>query len=84
MLYQLSSRTDFNMGFFSLQVAATRAVCGDFSNPLLVVLVRPETSTAFTKACEPVKSEGPLVNEELVGDRYQEYEDSVLQKLQKV
>ncbi|PWA93820.1 DnaJ domain-containing protein [Artemisia annua] len=64
-------------------VAATRAVCGDFSNPLLVVLVQPETSTSFPTAREPVKSEGPLVNEELVGARYQAFEDSVLQKLQK-
>ena len=65
------------MGFVLLQVAATRvAVCGDFSNPLLV--------EAFPTAREPVKSEGPLVNEVLVGARSKAYEDSVLQKLQKV
>ena len=64
------------MGFVLLQVAATRAVCGDFSNPLLVA--------AFPTAREPVKSEGPLVNEELVCARNKTYEDSVLQKLQKV
>ena len=77
MLYQVTSRAVFTMGFVLLQVAATRAVCGDFSNPLLVI-------TAFPTAREPVKSEGPLVNEELVCARYLAFEDSVLQKLQKV
>ena len=43
-----------------------------------------DNKTAFTTSHETVTSEGPLVNEELVGDGYLAFEDSVLQKLQKV
>lgn len=63
-------------------VAATGTVCGDLSNPLLVVPLQP-AGTAFPTAREPVKPDIPQVKEELVGARYQAFEDSVLQKLRK-
>ncbi|XP_076956382.1 uncharacterized protein LOC143631508 [Bidens hawaiensis] len=61
-------------------VAATGTICGDISNPLLVVPLQPAVATFFSSAREPVVSQ---VNEELVGTGYQAFEDSVLQKLQK-
>ncbi|XP_024988218.1 dnaJ homolog subfamily C member 17 isoform X2 [Cynara cardunculus var. scolymus] len=65
-------------------IAATGTVCGDLSNPLLVVPLQPAVTSAFPTAREPVESDGPKLNEDLVGARYQAFEDSVLQKLQKV
>ncbi|CAH1423427.1 unnamed protein product [Lactuca virosa] len=65
-------------------VAATGTVCGDLSNPLLVIPLQPTVANSFPTFREPVKSSnGQLVNEDLVGARYQAFEDSVLQKLQK-
>ncbi|KAI3750017.1 hypothetical protein L2E82_20641 [Cichorium intybus] len=64
-------------------IAATGTVCGDLSNPLLVIPLQPAVSNVFPTAREPVKSNGQHVNEDLVGARYQAFEDSVLQKLQK-
>ncbi|KAL8200359.1 hypothetical protein R6Q57_011698 [Mikania cordata] len=61
-------------------VAATGTMCGDLSNPLLVVPLQPAVATSFPTAREPV---APQLNEDLVGARYQAFEDSVLQKLQK-
>ncbi|KAI3804038.1 hypothetical protein L1987_32206 [Smallanthus sonchifolius] len=61
-------------------VAATGTMCGDLSNPLLVVPLQPAVATSFPAAREPVR---PQLNEDLVGARYQAFEDSVLQKLQK-
>ncbi|KAL4581986.1 hypothetical protein LXL04_006523 [Taraxacum kok-saghyz] len=66
-------------------IAATGTVCGDLSNPLLVIPLQPAVTNSFPTAREPVKSsDGIRLNENLVGSRYQAYEDSVLQKLQKV
>ncbi|KAK1419351.1 hypothetical protein QVD17_28517 [Tagetes erecta] len=62
-------------------VAATGTMCGDISNPLLVVPLQPAVAASFPSAHEPVV--GPQLNEDLVGARYQAFEDSVLQKLQK-
>ncbi|CAH1422991.1 unnamed protein product [Lactuca virosa] len=65
-------------------VAATGTVCGDLSNPLLVIPLEAAVTNSFPTFREPVKSSnGEHVNEELVGARYQAFEDSVLQKLQK-
>ncbi|KAJ0700136.1 putative RNA recognition motif domain, DnaJ domain, RNA-binding domain superfamily [Helianthus annuus] len=61
-------------------MAATGTMCGDISNPLLVVPLQPAVATSFPMAREPVV---PQRNEELVGAGYQAFEDSVLQKLQK-
>ncbi|KAJ9560711.1 hypothetical protein OSB04_005871 [Centaurea solstitialis] len=65
-------------------IAATGTVCGDLSNPLLVIPLQPAVSSAFPTARGPVESDGLKLNEDLVGARYQAFEDSVLQKLQKV
>ncbi|KAM0037326.1 hypothetical protein Hdeb2414_s0014g00436801 [Helianthus debilis subsp. tardiflorus] len=62
-------------------MAATGTMCGDISNPLLVVPLQPAVATSFPMAREPVV---PQRNEELVGAGYQAFEDLVLQKLQKV
>ncbi|KAL6496564.1 hypothetical protein OROGR_029822 [Orobanche gracilis] len=65
-------------------VAATGTVCGDVSNPLLVIPLQPSVANAFPSAREPVKSSDEIrLNENLVGSRYQAFEDSVLQKLRK-
>lgn len=64
-------------------IAATGTVCGDLSNPLLVIPLQPAVTTAFPTARGPVESDGPKLNEDLVGARYQAFEDSVLQKMQK-
>ncbi|KAK9074798.1 hypothetical protein SSX86_003116 [Deinandra increscens subsp. villosa] len=61
-------------------MAATGTMCGDLSNPLLVVPLQPTVAASFPTAREPVV---PQLNEDLVGARYQAFEDSVLQKLQK-
>ncbi|KAM7479469.1 hypothetical protein LguiA_027682 [Lonicera macranthoides] len=62
-------------------VAATGTVCGDLSNPLLVLPLQP--AAAFPSAREPVEPDGPKLSN-LVGAGYQAFEDSVLKKLQKV
>ncbi|XP_071734531.1 uncharacterized protein [Rutidosis leptorrhynchoides] len=56
--------------------AATGTVLGDYSNPLLVIPLQPT-------AREPVKSSDTKLSGDLFGTRYQAFEDSVLQKLQK-
>ncbi|KAK1439234.1 hypothetical protein QVD17_05050 [Tagetes erecta] len=62
-------------------VAATGTMCGDLSNPLLVIALQPAAAAAsFPTAHERV---GPQLNEDLVGARYQAFEDSVMQELQK-
>nr|XP_043625152.1 dnaJ homolog subfamily C member 17-like [Erigeron canadensis]XP_043625153.1 dnaJ homolog subfamily C member 17-like [Erigeron canadensis] len=71
------------MGTKEAVVAATGTVCGDLSNPLLVVPLQPAGATSFPTAHEPVKPNGPQLNEHLVGVGYQAFEDSVLQKLKK-
>ncbi|XP_071716965.1 uncharacterized protein [Rutidosis leptorrhynchoides] len=63
-------------------VAATGTVLGDYSNPLLVIPLQPAGPTDFRTAREPVKPD-PQLSADLVGTRYQAFEDSVLQKLQK-
>ncbi|KAM0025775.1 hypothetical protein Hdeb2414_s0021g00578531 [Helianthus debilis subsp. tardiflorus] len=55
-------------------------MCGDISNPLLVVPLQPAVATSFPMAREPVV---PQRNEELVGAGYQAFEDSVLTKTSK-
>ncbi|KAM7479470.1 hypothetical protein LguiA_027683 [Lonicera macranthoides] len=62
-------------------VASTGTVCGDLSNPLLVLPLQPVV--AFQSAWEPVEPDGPKLSN-LVGASYQAFEDSVLKKLQKV
>ncbi|CAH1423426.1 unnamed protein product [Lactuca virosa] len=60
------------------RVAASGSVCGDVSNPLLVIRLQ-----AAVANCEPVKSsdgQQHVNEEEVVGEAF---EDSVLQKLQK-
>ena len=69
---------------YILQVGAAGTVCGDLSNPLLVVPLQPAVSSAFLTARGRVESDGLKLNEDLVGAGYQAFEDSVLQKLQKV
>ncbi|KAK9074799.1 hypothetical protein SSX86_003117 [Deinandra increscens subsp. villosa] len=62
-------------------VAATGTMCGDLSNPLLVVPLQPTVAASFPTAREPVV---PQLNEVLGGVGYQAFEDSVLQNLQKL
>jgi DnaJ family protein C protein 17 len=61
-------------------VAATGTMCGDLSNPLLVLPLQPKA--AFPFAREPVQPDEPKMSN-LVGAGYQAFEDSVLKKLQK-
>lgn len=61
-------------------VAATRTVCGDLSNPLLVVPLQPVVATDFPSVNKPVEKE---LRNDLVGAGYQDFEDSVMKKLQK-
>ncbi|XP_021905361.1 dnaJ homolog subfamily C member 17-like [Carica papaya] len=61
-------------------VAATKTVCGDLSNPLLVVPLQREAAMEFPTAEKSAETEN-LSN--LVGAGYQAFEDSVLEKLQK-
>ncbi|KAA8535968.1 hypothetical protein F0562_028446 [Nyssa sinensis] len=63
-------------------VAATGSVCGDLSNPLLVVPLQPTVISAFPSAQKSVEPDGPKLSN-LVGAGYQAFEDSVLKKLQK-
>ena len=58
-------------------------MCGDLSNPLLVLPLQPAAGAAFPSAREPVEPDGPKLSN-LVGAGYQAFEDSVLKKLQKV
>ncbi|XP_071696303.1 uncharacterized protein [Rutidosis leptorrhynchoides] len=62
-----------------IKVAASGTVLGDYSNPLLVIPLQPAGPTAR----EPVKKSDTQLSGDLVGTRYQAFEDSVLQKLQK-
>lgn len=54
---------------------------GDLSNPLLVLPLQP---VAVTDAPPVQKSDEPDRLNNLIGASYQTFEDSVLQKLQKV
>uniref|UniRef100_A0A5B7B132 Putative DnaJ domain-containing protein n=1 Tax=Davidia involucrata TaxID=16924 RepID=A0A5B7B132_DAVIN len=63
-------------------VAATGSVCGDLSNPLLVLPLQPAVITEFPRAQKSVELDGPKLSN-LVGAGYQAFEDSVLKKLQK-
>ncbi|OWM83975.1 dnaJ homolog subfamily C member 17 [Punica granatum] len=60
-------------------VAATKIVCGDLSNPLLVVPLQPTVPADYPSFQKPVENDH-LDN--LVGAGYQDFEDSVLKKLQ--
>uniref|UniRef100_A0A7N0UZM5 J domain-containing protein n=1 Tax=Kalanchoe fedtschenkoi TaxID=63787 RepID=A0A7N0UZM5_KALFE len=62
--------------------AATGSVCGDLSNPLLVLPLQPAVPFAqdFPTVQTPVESD---TISKLVGPGYQAFEDSVLEKLQK-
>ncbi|KAK4801105.1 hypothetical protein SAY86_021592 [Trapa natans] len=62
-------------------VAATGTTCGDLSNPLLVVPLHPTVAADFPSFPKPVEKD-PL--DKIVGKGYQDYEDSVMKKLQKV
>lgn len=73
----------FEMLFPILQVAATGSVCGDLSNPLLVLPLQPAVAAPFQSVQQPVESESPKLSN-LVGAGYQALEDSVLTKLRKV
>ncbi|KAF8020642.1 hypothetical protein BT93_G1162 [Corymbia citriodora subsp. variegata] len=61
-------------------VAATRTVCGDLSNPLLVVPLQPVVLADFPSVNKPVEKD---LRNDLVGAGYQDFEDSVMKKLQK-
>ncbi|GFZ00498.1 DNAJ heat shock N-terminal domain-containing protein [Actinidia rufa] len=62
-------------------VAATGTVCGDLTNPLLVLPLQPAVATAFTRPHEQhVEPDGPKLNN-LVGAGYQSFEASVLKKM---
>ncbi|KAL3730903.1 hypothetical protein ACJRO7_027860 [Eucalyptus globulus] len=61
-------------------VAATRTVCGDLSNPLLVVPLQPVVAPDFPSVNKPVEKD---LRNDLVGAGYQDFEDSVMKKLQK-
>ncbi|KAK9286157.1 hypothetical protein L1049_014539 [Liquidambar formosana] len=61
-------------------VAATGSVCGDLSNPLLVLPLQPAVTTEFPSAQKPEETDH-LPN--IVGAGYKAFEDSVLKKLQK-
>ena len=56
-------------------------MCGHVSNPLLVLPLQPAVATQFTSSERPVV---PDKISNLVGAGYQAFEDSVLEKLQKV
>ncbi|KAG2243198.1 hypothetical protein Bca52824_094951 [Brassica carinata] len=61
-------------------VAATRTLCGDLSNPLLVVPLQRAAQTDFTTAKKSAEAE-PQSN--IVGAGYQAYEDQVMERLKK-
>lgn len=64
-----------------IQVAATGSVIGHLANPLLVLPLKPANvadSSSVPKSAETTRMSN------LVGAGYQAFEDSVLQKLQKV
>lgn len=56
-------------------------LCGDLSNPLLVVPLEKAAQTDFMTAKKSAEAE-PQSN--IVGAGYQAYEDAVMQKLRKV
>ncbi|XP_059653882.1 uncharacterized protein LOC132300700 [Cornus florida] len=62
--------------------AATGTMCGDLSNPLLVIPLQPTTTTAFHSAQGSSEHDGPKLSN-LVGAGYQAFEDTVLKKLEK-
>ncbi|CAH8365031.1 unnamed protein product [Eruca vesicaria subsp. sativa] len=61
-------------------VAATRTLCGDLSNPLLVVPLQRAAQTDFQTAKRSAEVE-PQSN--IVGAGYQAYEDQVMERLKK-
>ncbi|CAN7101330.1 unnamed protein product, partial [Brassica rapa subsp. narinosa] len=61
-------------------VAATRTLCGDLSNPLLVVPLQRAAQTDFSTAKKSAEAE-PQSN--IVGAGYQAYEDQVMERLKK-
>ncbi|XP_010421167.1 PREDICTED: dnaJ homolog subfamily C member 17 [Camelina sativa] len=61
-------------------VAATRTLCGDLSNPLLVVPLQKAAQSDFLTAKKSAEAE-PQSN--IVGAGYQAYEDAVMQRLRK-
>ncbi|XP_042501898.1 dnaJ homolog subfamily C member 17-like [Macadamia integrifolia] len=66
-------------------LAALETVCGDLSNPLLVLPLQPVETTEFSTASHAkihMEPHGPKLNN-LVGAGYQAYENSILEKLQK-
>ncbi|KAK4372358.1 hypothetical protein RND71_007742 [Anisodus tanguticus] len=61
-------------------------VLGDLSNPLLIVPlqpVQPPTPSPFFNAEKYEEPEGPSLSN-LIGARYQKFEDSVLEKMRKI
>ncbi|XP_057805920.1 uncharacterized protein LOC131020895 [Salvia miltiorrhiza] len=62
-------------------IAATGNVLGDLSNPLLVVPLQPASSPAVFSAEKNEREDPKLGN--LVGAGYQDYEDSVLEKMKR-
>ncbi|XP_047938527.1 dnaJ homolog subfamily C member 17 [Salvia hispanica] len=62
-------------------IAATGHVLGDLSNPLLVVPLQPGSSPAVFSA-EKNEPDGPKLSN-LVGAGYQDFENSVLEKMKK-
>ncbi|OVA15963.1 RNA recognition motif domain [Macleaya cordata] len=66
-------------------VAALKGVCGDLSNPLLVLPLHKTSSAEFSSVSSAKKYEEPIEPKlsNLVGAGYQTKEDSILQKLLK-
>ncbi|WZY79484.1 hypothetical protein YC2023_025868 [Brassica napus] len=64
----------------AVRVAVTRTLCGDLSNPLLVVPLQ-RAQTDFVTARKSAEAE-PQRN--IVGDGYQAYENDVMERLKKV
>lgn len=61
-------------------VAATGSVCGDLSNPLLVLPLDPAKTTAFSSPLKHAEPEGTMPSN-LVGAGHQLFEDSILKKM---
>ncbi|GMG99309.1 hypothetical protein Nepgr_001149 [Nepenthes gracilis] len=63
-------------------VVATGSMSGDLSNPLLVLSLKPSSINTSPCAQKPVEPDGPTTGN-LIGARYQAFENSVLEKLRK-
>lgn len=65
------------------QVAATQSMIGDISNPLLVLPLRTPSSTSTAFPAKQAEPSSPKLNN-IVGAGFQDYESSILKKLEMV